>query len=415
MSRANLHLFLVLILFLAATLIRFYHFPDRITFGPEQAMSLLISADYLDKPSLLGQPYFRVTTSGHQLFTAPFFNYALVPLLLLFRFNPLPVTAFFSLLNLFTAAILYRFASRHLPWLAAFLATLIFLFNSRMIFHSLFIWILNFLPLLGLLNFYFLYRFFISRFPKFAFGVGFVAGLAFGIEYFYLFTAAVIFTLLIYSSRTRLKTALVFAAGGSAASLPLTLFDLRHDFYHTRTLWQYFLDTLSNSRQSFITYYHFLNFWPIFVLLGGFILYRMFQKKHTLLSLILLAAYFYSNLFSSHVSFSGAVGMPPGLTLAKLEEASAAISADAPDRFNVASLLDFNTRAHPLRYFLRFYYHRQAEAFDNYSSLSALYVLADSDTDINLPTNYELRSFYPYRVTILDHLDDRYLVYKLTK
>lgn len=403
---------LIFILITGAGL-RFYRFADRIIFGPEQAMSLLISGDLATKPSLLGQPYFRTTSAGHQLFTAPFFNYSLFPLMRLANYRPLIITAFFALLNLTTAGLFYIWLYPYSPRLA-FLSGLLFTGNSFMLGHSLFIWSLNWLPLLGLLSLIFLYRFY--RLHNFwdSFWLGGISGLIVGLEYFYLFTLVPLAILVLFLSRHRLRDLAGHLGGLAAAASPLIIFDLRHNFYHTHTLWQYFLDTLSRPGQSQITYYHFLNLWPLILIILATILSRMITKKHLLLTALLIFIYLDLNFNSSRVSFNSAVGMPPEFTLATWETAAGLIAADNPSDFNVAALLDFDTRAHPLRYLLRYYYRLSPHAVTRYTDISRLYVVAEKTTSLS-PVNYELRGFATPREVLIHPLNSRYSLFTLIK
>ena len=142
---------LAIITLLVAAALRFYNFNRLAIFDPESAMSLITSAQLLKEPSLLGQPYFRTTSNGHQLFNSPTFNYALVPLLLIFNYHPLPIIAMFTLLNLLTGALIYWLFKRLVKPEIALFGSILFLFNSSMVFHSRFIWIIHPFPLFGLI------------------------------------------------------------------------------------------------------------------------------------------------------------------------------------------------------------------------------------------------------------------------
>ncbi len=99
----------IILILILATVIRFYNFSERITFGPEQAISLLVSADYInEKFSLLGLPSTQRTTShGHIIYYPPVFNYSLIPLLLLLNYDSALITTYFAFLNIITGFILY--------------------------------------------------------------------------------------------------------------------------------------------------------------------------------------------------------------------------------------------------------------------------------------------------------------------
>ena len=127
MSFKNIFIILIIIF---ALFVRFYNFADRVTFGSEQARSLIVSGRYIkEKPSLLGQEYFRVTSSGHKLFSGSLFSYSLVPLQLIFNYKPIPITAYFAFLSVFTGLLLFLLTKKVLNFSVAIFSLIIFLFN----------------------------------------------------------------------------------------------------------------------------------------------------------------------------------------------------------------------------------------------------------------------------------------------
>lgn len=71
---------LVYLIIILSIFVRLYNFEERMTFGSEQARSLVVSGRYIEeKPSLLGQEYFRLTSSGHKLFSGALFSYRPCP------------------------------------------------------------------------------------------------------------------------------------------------------------------------------------------------------------------------------------------------------------------------------------------------------------------------------------------------
>ncbi|MBU1071176.1 glycosyltransferase family 39 protein [Patescibacteria group bacterium] len=144
----------------------------------------------------------------------------------------------------------------------ALLGSILFLFNSSMVFHSRFIWIIHPFPLFGLITSYFFLKNLKKPSLLLAGVLGLVTGLGIGMDYTFLFWGIPLFFGLLFYSSHRFQTALLFVAGGLIGDLPHVLFDLRHQFYNISTLWQYSLETLSNPSQSKILYYHFFPFWP---------------------------------------------------------------------------------------------------------------------------------------------------------
>ncbi len=420
---------ILIVILLFAVVVRFYDFPNRITFGPEQAISLLVSADYInEKFSLLGLPSTQRTTSfGHTIFYPPVFNYSLVPLLLIFNYDPVLITGFFAVLNLGTGILLYLLTKRILNKTIAIFATILFLFNDYMINHSMFIWSVNYLPILNLGILFLLFRSeasnskvslltrtYLKKSKNLdAFFIGLFASLSFGVEYIYLFTGIIVFILTIIFSKYRLRSGVLFFTGGILGMLPTIIFDLSHDFYHLQTLWQYLIDTISNPGQSKITYYHFLHFWPLLAVLGGIILYQIYERSKYA-SFLLLASILAINFLSVQISFTKPTGMFPNLNYPKLGEAAKIIASDKPENFNLAMTFDFDSRAHPLRYLLKYKYGFNPQAVEDYPKAENLYVFTTQDYPIQNTSLWEISSFAAEDTKVLGTIDN-FTLYKLIK
>lgn len=407
---------LLLAIIVLALMFRFYNFSERVTYGPEQAISLITSGKIIkSKFTLLGQENVqRITSKGHIIFSGALFTYSLIPLQTIFSFAPIPITAYFAVLNLLTGVVLFIVVRKLFNFRLALLSTTLFLFNNYMLYHSMFIWILNYLPLIGILSFYFLVGFKNDKRLLNVFLLGLLCGVGFGLEYLYLLTAVIVYLYLAYYSREKIKMSLVFISGAVLGNLPMLIFDLRHDFYHLRSLWQYFVDTLMNPEQSFIAYYHFLHFWPIFALLGGLLLLYMW-KRNKFAAVFSMIIYIVFNLSSSLVSFDSSAGMPKGLTTLEVIKASESISQDKPEEFNVVSLLDFDARGHILRYPLEYIYGVIPMGVEEYKEAQSLYVISEKSYDFDKAGVWEINVFEPKEVEILSEIDEDYAVYKLTK
>lgn len=408
---------LLVLLISLGLLIRFYNYPQRINFGPEQGLALLTSGDYLNNGfSLLGQKTFLRTTSvGHVLFSGALYNYSLVPLLLLFNYQPLPITICFTLLNILTGLAFYFVVKKIFGLKSAEFSLIIFLFSDLMIFHSMFIWILDYLPLIGILSLYYFWRYRKQSSWQFALILGILSGVGVNLEYIYLFTAALVFFLILIFSKNKFRDSAIFILGCGLGDFTMVLFDLKHDFYYTRTLWQYFIDTLKNPGQSQLSYYHFLNWFPILYLAAGKFLSLMYQKSKVI-AVFLVVIYVLFNLVNSEkVSFTKAVGMVPGMTYAKLDLAASKISSDQPENFNLSYLPDADFRAYALRYLLTYVYKNKPQSLENYSSIRTLYVFAGNNYNFGEYQPWEVRAMNATKIDVLSRIDDNYSVYKLSK
>src|SRR3990172_5433363 len=389
-------LFVVLV-FVLAIFIRFYNFSDRITFGPEQAISLITSGKMIkEKFSLLGEENVqRVNSLGHRIYSGALFTYSLMPIQLLFSYNPILITAYFSLLNIFIGVLLYKFALEISNPGTAIFSVSIFLFSGMMIYHSLFIWNQNYIILLGLLTFYTLYKLTKRKKPIYALFLGLLSGTALSIEYYYLFT-------------------LLFLVGITLPNMPAIIFDMRHNFYLSKTLIVYLSDGIHGSRTSSISYYHFLQFAPITALFLGYVLHKIYLSRKGS-AYILLIIFIYLNIRSPWIDFKAPMGMPGDLSVKGIYKAADMIAKDNPDNFNVVVLADFDTRGHVLRYPLEFSYNLTPKGVTDYSGAKSVYVLSKKSYDFDNPGVWELSSFLPYNESILTAIGREYALYKLSK
>lgn len=399
---------LFLLLFIVGSYLRLYNFRHRLVFGPEQGISLLTSAANIEKFSLLGEYNLqRFTSDGHNLIHGPLFSYFLLPFILIFNFRVFPLTVIFVLLNLFTALVLFVISKKLFGKLVAILSLFYFLTSALMIYHSLFIWIYNPLILLGVLS---------IGFINSGFWLGLISGIGFNLQYPFLVYGLFLLFVTVLISERRFKSVMLFIFGFCLANITRIIFDIRHDFYHIRTLWQFFTDVYISHSVSGATYsYHYLHLFPVFCLLIAFISVGLYKIKRPLVFIPILT-YLYLNLSSPLFSLGKSLGMPDGLTLASLESAASIISTDGPPaKFNVATLWDFDTRAHPLRYLLKYYHKITPEPVENYHDIDALYVFAPKTRNIYNSDVWELNTFKPYIVIFMNSPSGDYNLYKLIK
>jgi hypothetical protein len=413
MKKEKILFFLILI---SAFLLRFYNFSQRVTFGPEQAISLITSGNMIRGDlGLLGQENVqRITSDGHKLFSGVFFTYSLIPIQYMFNFQILPITAYFSVLNIFTGLILFFVVKSLFSSRIALISMFLFLFSSLMIYHSLFIWILNYLPLVGILSYYFIVKFRKRNSFFYLSFLGFLTGLGFSLEYVYLFFAFFVLILVTRFSNKKLLSFFIFFICAIIPNLPLLIFDLRNNFYHFHTLLKYTQDVFQGKSHAGITYYHFLPFLPlIFIFFSIFL--ENFSRKYRLVLPIFVIFYVYFNLTSRLVSFTGPTGVPSDLVVSNIMRVSEIISKDCPSNFNVVVINDFDTRGHILRYPLEFIFNCHPNSVEDYPNSQSLYILTPRDYNFENSAPWEVRSFsYTFGEELLN-VGEKYKLVRLYK
>lgn len=406
---------LVLVIFVLAASVRFYNFPNRVTFWSEQARSLIVSANYIKvKPSLLGQEYFREDSNYHIIYSGALFNYSLVPLLLISNYDPIKITFFFALLNLFTGFVIYLVSKKIFGSGIALFSTLFFLFNDFMIYHSLFIWNYNYLPLIGILVFYYSWKYIKGHREFDIFLSGLFSGI--GISLQFLFAPIAIFVLIVnlWKGKKKIAEIFLFILGTILGNLPMVIFDLRHNFYETHTLLQYLIDTLAGKSGATFVYYYLLPFWPLAAIVAALLMFKIFECNKSICFLIILV-YLFLNLSSQRVSFTNPTGMPKGIMTSDIASVSKVIANDAKGDFNVSEVFDFDKQAFVLRYFLEFKDGKTPLSVADYPNLKLLYVLSQKGYNFDKSGVWEVSSGGKYNVSLLSSVGNGYAIYKLKK
>lgn len=145
-----------------------------------------------------------------------------------------------------------------------------------------------------------------------------------------------------------------------------------------------------------------------------------FSKDLSLLKILLLLIILIFNLRTSLINLKQNHGyyMPEGWTLKKIKETCKIINLDAvgeAENFNVASLLDGDTRAYPLRYTL-VTADKNPGAVTDYNQNNVLYVVNSGDVNkvINSQT-WELIEFSPYRLVKTWDMGEGIFLYRLDR
>jgi hypothetical protein len=408
---------LLIAIFLIAIFIRFYNFPNRVGFSSEQARSLIVSSEYLNTPSFLGQDYFiGHDSNGHVLFAGAFFNYLLVPVILITK-DVVPITILFAILNIATGFAVYYVAKKIFNEAVGIASAAIFLFSNYMIYHSLFIWIYNPLPLIGILTVYFIYLYSKKQKIRYILTLGFLSGIGITLQYLYAPIAAIVMCLVVWKSKNKLQAILYFILTGILPNLPMLIFDLRHNFYNSSTIIQMFLDALAgkgNAKTDYFVYYHFFPFWPIFAIAGGWMFMKIYNVNK-FLGIILISLYIYLNLVSPKINFNHPTSTPGNLYVTDIDEVSKRIALDAKGQFNVVEVLDFDKQAYMLRYFIEYKYGNKPMSVESYPNAKILYVLAPKNYNFAQSGVWEIYSGGPSKVELFYSLNDSYGVYKLTR
>ncbi len=400
--------------------IRFYRFTDLMNFSFGQGNALNLSAQMIDnrRPALISQIYsIRETPSNHSFFHSGAYLYPLAPLQILFNYNPVPITAAFAIMNILSAIGLYFIVKNFFTPRSALLCLILFLFSPLMIGYSRFIWHVNLLIPIITIALWILLESSRKIKPFHYLLLGILSGLGFGIHIGFTIPGVVFFLWTFYKSIKHRHPFLIpfFLGGVLIGDLPVVIFDLRNNFYNTGTMIE-FLTSLGQGTQkggfSFESY-HFVSLVPPAFLIASVAIDRIFRKFSPLIFVVIVA---YLGLVSPHWGLRDQhpAGMVPGWNYAGLTKAASLIAADQPPaKYEIASIIDGETRSTNMRYLLTWLHHIPPMGVLDYPQAEVLYLLARPEQD---PTNYnvwEINTIKPVKIINSWPIQNNIYLYKI--
>jgi len=226
---------LIVALFVIGTILRFYKLYEFVTFLGDQGRDALVIKRILTFEHF---PAIGAPTSVGQVYLGPFYYYFIAPWLLLFELNPVGLAvgvAFFSSLFIL---IYYACISELFDTTVALISTIFLTFSSVLIDLSRFSWNPNLLPLFSFLFIYVLIKAVKTGRSIFYISAGCLLSICIQLHYLTLFfvpATALIFIRLFIQKRHMVKRHFVqFTATLFLFSLPLFIFDIRHNFLNTK-------------------------------------------------------------------------------------------------------------------------------------------------------------------------------------
>lgn len=260
--------------------LRFYRFPDFITFLGDQGRDAIILKRII---ALEHFPAVGPPTSVGQVYLGPFYYYFIAPWLWFFKFDPIGPAVGVALLSSLYLLVNYLVVKELVDKKTALISTVFLTFSSALIELSRFSWNPNLLPLFILLTIYFVVKS-IKTHRRIFFALA-GAFLSFSIQLHYLALFMLPAAVLLYGNyfikkaRQIKKSALNFvflAVNFLIFSSPLIVFDLRHQFLNSKN----FLKLFQESGTTFITKvnslfdsFYYLNFFSFHIELNRFFLY----------------------------------------------------------------------------------------------------------------------------------------------
>lgn len=233
-------IFLLIILAVAAY-VRLWRVSEYMTFlGDEGRDMLVVKRMIVDhKFTLLGP-----TASVGGFFLGPIYYYFMLPFLWIWRLDPTGPSVMVGLFGVATVYLVYRVGRDFISNWVGLVAASLYALSPLVIAYSRSSWNPNVVPFFSTLLVYLLLRVTTSWKPREIIFSGIALGI--GLQLHYLFTFLGVMTILwffIAIPRTKLARTLGYVIGGFLLGYaPFLLFELRHGFPNTQTLFRFLLE-----------------------------------------------------------------------------------------------------------------------------------------------------------------------------
>lgn len=222
---------IVFVLFLIGFFLRTYRLYDFATFLGDQGRDVIILKRIL---SLEHLPAIGAPTSVGQVYLGPFYYYFMAPWLLLSRFDPIGPAFGVALLSSLFILLTYFLVKDISNRITALITVVLVTFSSYLIEYSRFSWNPNLLPYFSFLTVYFLIKALRTNKKIHFFLTGAFLSFSIQLHYLALFLILLVALSIIYNKKSFLINSTISFASFFFFSLPLLVFDLRHNFLNTK-------------------------------------------------------------------------------------------------------------------------------------------------------------------------------------
>lgn len=333
------------------------------------------------KPRLIGPHVLTLGYEGRYFFHGPFVYYFLLPGLLIGNWDPISGSITTIIWNILGVIFLYLIGLKAGSKLLAFLLGLIYATNPFLINYTSFIWNPNFLPFISIILTYFLLIDLNQKKAQNIFLIGFLFGVGLLCHYQMILVFPLLIISLFYLPKFHLNNFLKLIFGSIIGLAPMIIFELKNNFYNTKTV--FYILANRQSGFSFSINYYFLAPIIIFNILIITLFFQRISARNQKYFLLIFSIITLINIFLGTKTLTS---MSDAISLPELKKASAIIIQKKLTNFNIANLTTGNTRANALRYLL-IYQGLAPMGVEEYSLTENLFILSDNREDEHVEQN----------------------------
>lgn len=399
----NKNIILITVLIALFFFLRIYHLEDSLNFGSDQGMTLLETYNLFQakKITLISQTGSSWTADGRYIFFSSLLYYILMPVLILFSWDPISVSYFLIILQFVSLVFLFWLIARTRNFETAAIFSLLYIISPRLVEHSRFVWTPNFL--IPLSSAVLALMFLLSRKKKklsvIALTIGIICGIGFQMHYSFVLVIIIAISWLLLGKYFRGREYLCLFSGFILMLLPLIVFELRHNFYNLRTAVYIFQAKRSTGQDQIFQFYphYFLAAAPFLLYAVAKLLNRL--KKVNKYFLYILLPFIFYDLMQILPTPSHGYTMVSGWNYQGVKKTRDIILSQDPRNYNIVDIMTQDTRAMNLRYLLTIV-GKAPMGIVEYPNASVLYIISKIPIEKILSGSmWELDVVKPARIT----------------
>lgn len=386
--------------------------PEKMTFSKDQGVHLLESRELIitQKIPLIGPMITSKMYEGRGFFLGPQYYYLLAFLGIIFRWEPLLMTAFLMVIEMVIILIFGWWIKSKIGVTEGWMVMTGMTLSPYLIINSRFIWNPNMAMWLGLLMAIVGVELLRRDSKKGWFILGALLGLAFSLH-IVMGILIIPVGILIIKKWRQFKYWWWVIPGGVIGNLPWFVFELRHNFYNIRT----FFWVMNNAGNDGKLEAHYLvaPFLGIGLITIAWVVRKINSEKIRMLAAVIVLGVSWWGQYQIFKNVSLPLGQPKGWNYKnELLVVKTILKNGCPENFNIAQTIDGDTRAYSLRYLLAIRNCRPM-GVEEYPRAKRLFLVATKDKPPEKETVWEVTSIGKINTKTAENLENGFLLYDL--
>lgn len=428
--KKSIYKYIYLILFIVITFLfwylRLYNFSNLMTFHLDQGLHIQEAWNMVNskKIQLIGPMVSTRVINGRGFFIGPQYYYLLALFGIITKWNVINITIAFIMLWWIAGFLMFLFLKNRLSPISALFAYGIYSTWPFLVSFSRMFWNPNVLPIISVFYFYSLYMLFnkenrVNGWLWLLLGASTSLGISFHYSVIsWLLILLFFIVYLLVKKSLKIKNILLLLLGLIIGNLPIIIFELRHNFYNTKTLILFIKNRVLLGQDAGLTGYYGFSYIILLLSLIAFCLKIIEKKLGKKISLILLILVLSLILSKENYHAKIGIGMPTGWSVKKQKLIGDYIikelRTDKITNYEVASAISSNLRGDDLRWWLIKAGYPPL-GYADYPKADILYLVAYDDLNVANSETWEITSLCPCIIEKKANFNDHILLYKITR